>query len=359
MNNIIKRIVKILLVLILFIVAAAACAVGYLSVTAYNPAQTEALEIIGEAALLPSVNEDITLLTFNTGYAALDKDNDFFMDGGSGVLGISEEKVNENIAAVENILKEASPQIVFLQEVDTSSKRSFYINEAEHYFSSFNGCGAFAYNYKCNFVPYPLPPMGKTNSGIMTLSVYNVEEAARESLPVPFKWPVSTCNLKRCLLEERINIEGSDKQLILINLHLEAYDNGEGKEAQTKILLDIIKEEYAKGNYVIAGGDFNQTFPGVDKEKYPLLSDSVWNAGTLEENILPDGWRFVFDDTFPTCRLLNAPYDKDAERNQYYVIDGFIVSPNIEVKSAEVINKDFVNSDHNPVKMVFCLKEEK
>lgn len=359
MKNVIKKILKILLVLISVVAAAAVCGVGYLSITAYNPAQTETLEISGESALLPKLNEDITLLTFNTGYAALDRDNDFFMDGGSGVLGISEEKVNKNIAAVEDILEEVSPQIVFLQEVDTSSKRSFYINEAERYLSSFNGCGAFAYNYKCNFVPYPLPPMGKINSGIMTLSVYNVQEASREALPVPFKWPVSTCNLKRCLLVEKINIEGSDKQLVLVNLHLEAYDNGEGKEAQTKILLSIIEEEYAKGNYVIAGGDFNQTFPGVDKEKYPLLDDSVWNAGTLDENMLPEGWRFVFDDTYPTCRLLNAPYNQNAENNQYYVIDGFIVSPNVEVKSAEAVNKEFENSDHNPVKMVFCLKEEK
>lgn len=50
-----------------------------------------------------------------------------------------------------------------------------------------------------------------------------------------------------------------------MNLHLEAYDDGEGKEAQTAMLLQILQEEYVKGNYVIAGGDFNQSFPdGTD-----------------------------------------------------------------------------------------------
>ena len=33
-----------------------------------------------------------------------------------------------------------------------------------------------------------------------------------------------------------------------------------------------MQEEYAKGNYVIAGGDFNQTFPGVDTDKFPIIN---------------------------------------------------------------------------------------
>ena len=39
-------------------------------------------------------------------------------------------------------------------------------------------------------------------------------------------------------------------RLVAVNLHLEAYDDGEGKAAQTAMLFDILEEEYAKGNYV-------------------------------------------------------------------------------------------------------------
>ena len=48
-------------------------------------------------------------------------------------------------------------------------------------------------------------------------------------LPCPFSWPTRIANLKRCLLVERIPIADSDKELVLVNLHLEAYDDGEGK----------------------------------------------------------------------------------------------------------------------------------
>ena len=47
---------------------------------------------------------------------------------------------------------------------------------------------------------------------------------------------MSLFNLKRCLLIERLPIENSDKELVLINLHLEAYDEGEGKAKQTAIV---------------------------------------------------------------------------------------------------------------------------
>ena len=70
------------------------------------------------------------------------------------------------------------------------------------------------------------------------------------------------------MLETRIPVDGSDKELVLINFHLEAYDSGEGKVAQMKQLSEKLQEEYAKGNYVIAGGDFNQTFEGMDT--YPI-----------------------------------------------------------------------------------------
>ena len=44
-------------------------------------------------------------------------------------------------------------------------------------------------------------------------------------------------------------IEGSDKELVMINLHLEAYDDGEGKAKQLAMLMDRMQEEVDKGNY--------------------------------------------------------------------------------------------------------------
>ena len=163
-------------------------------------------------------------------------------------------------------------------------------------------------------------------------------------------------NLKRCLLETRIPIDGSDKELVLVNLHLEAYDSGEGKIAQTKQLMDLLSKEYKKGNYVIAGGDFNQTFEPV-KDKYPLTQDTIqnekWAPGIIENKDLADGFTFAVTDNAATCRLDDHVLD---ETTQLYIIDGFIVSDNIEVQEVTNLDKGFEFTDHNPVKMVFKMK---
>ena len=161
-------------------------------------------------------------------------------------------------------------------------------------------------------------------------------------------------NLKRCMLITRFPLE-CGKELVIAVLHLEAYDEGEGKIAQTKAVADFIRAEYEAGNYVIAGGDFNQTFPGTQLS-YPLY-DEFWVPGAMDGGLLPVGWQFAVDDRTPSCRLNKAPYtpaltDENIRKKwPYYVIDGFIVSPNISVLSVETLDESFRYADHNPIKL--------
>lgn len=245
--------------------------------------------------------------------------------------------------------------IYLLQEVDCGSYRSYWIDESEYFRRGLGYNMAFAYNYHCEFVPFPWPPLGKIKSGIATYTAFEVTQATRESLPVPFSWPVRVANLKRCLLVERIPVEGTEKELVIVNLHLEAYDDGEGKFAQTRQLMQLLKAEYAKGNYVIAGGDFNQEFEGA-KGAFPQLDESYWQPGLLQNSDLPQGFRYVFDASTPTCRLLNKPYSGVRSQTQLYVIDGFIVSDNLHVNLVETVDLNFAHSDHHPVFLQVTLK---
>ena len=82
-------------------------------------------------------------------------------------------------------------------------------------------------------------------------------------------------------------------------------------------------------------------------DTYPILDRDYWMPSLLED--LPEGWQYAFDDGSPTCRLLNQPYDPSDSTTQHYVIDGFIVSPNITIDRVVTINAGFEFSDHNPV----------
>lgn len=350
-----RKILKIIGIIILVIVIVLAALVGYLTIREYRPDATETVEVSGGTQTLRE-GDSFTVLTYNTGYAALSKEEDFFMDGGSKVRPDSKDVVENNLAGISSVLEEQDADFYFLQEVDRDARRSYHIDELEYYEDALGLGGMYACNFKCDFVPYPLPPIGKVDAGIVTMTDYEVSEATRISLPESFKWPIKTCNLKRCMLETRIPIQGSDKELVLINFHLEAYDSGEGKIAQSRMLSQKLQEEYDKGNYVIAGGDFNQTFEGMDT--YPILDTENWMPGIIGTEDIPDHFSFAVSDNVPSSRLLNGPYSGNYEDSQVYVIDGFIVSDNLEIRNVENIDTDFEYSDHQPVRLEVTLKTE-
>lgn len=343
-----KKLLRVLIYAALAVVLAAVGLFGYLTVTEYKPQDVEPLDIMlaarGDSARR---GEIIKLVSFNTGYAGLDRSQDFFMDGGERSRPFDKDEVEDNTAAILSALSQQKAQVCFLQEVDEDSSRSFGINQKERYYHGMSMRSAFAYNYYCDFVPIPWPPMGKVRSGIMTLSTLGIDNATRESLPVPFKWPSRVANLKRCMLVCRVPVEASEAELVLINVHLEAYDDGEGKRAQTEQIMSVIAAERRNGNYVIVGGDFNQSFEG--SQAFEKQYDNEWMPAMLTSDELPEGFSYVFDPDTPTCRSLRAPYGGDRANTLFYIIDGYIVSDNIKVNNIETVDLNFRNSDHNPV----------
>ena len=361
-NAPVRKILRLMLSLALFLLMLFAGVLEYLTLTEYRPAERERVSVESGGRALIGAGDPFTVVTWNCGYGALGDNADFFMDGGKSVFTADKERVRLNIAKITDALAQMQPDVIFLQEVDRDSARSRGIEEVielsntlqEKYDMIYTS--AFAGNFKVRFVPFPVPPIGRVNSGLVTFSDALARDAERIQLPIPFKWPVRLANLKRCLLVERLPLQNVDRELVLINLHLEAFDNGEGKEAQTVMLREILEEEAANGNYVIAGGDFNQSFSNTDISDYPLR-EGVWAPGHIDTSEFTDGWQCLMDASVPTCRSLDKPYaGADKDTFQYYVIDGFIVSSNIEVKSVQTQDLGFVNSDHNPVLMECVLK---
>lgn len=352
-----KKFLITLLVIVLVIAALAGAGVIYLTVNEYKPEDIENVDIYGTTSKNVSPGDTLTVLTYNIGYGADDDKHDFFMDGGTTVTTESADNITANMQGIIETITAQDADINFIQEVDIDSKRSYSIDEANLISAALPESSiGFATNFLCKYIPYPVTDnVGKINSGILTSNKFNVETAERICLTNGFTWPVSTCQIKRCLLVERVPLVDSGKELVLINLHLDAYDDGEGKEAQYKELCEFMQLEYAKGNYVIAGGDFNGVLPSVDKSKYPLVNTEYFEPATITTSNLSGGWKYCTDDSLPTSRLLNEPYDKTSENTQYYVIDGFICSPNTIVESTKTIDTEFKYSDHNPVVVTVTL----
>lgn len=360
------KIIKWILLVILGIILLAGVFIGVLTIAEYRPKATEDIKVENNQDLSISRDTEMTIMTFNIGYAGLGEDEDFVMDGGQNGIPENKEVVENYFEGIKSILEDHPSDFYVMQEVDVKARRSYQINEVmgitqvlgESYSTQ------FAYNFKALFVPFPVSLtdyLGYVESGIATYTTYRVDQATRYQFPGAFSWPLRVANLKRAMMVSRFDIEDSDKELLIVNLHMSAYDaSGTLREQEMAFLKSFLEEQNELGNYVIVGGDFNQTFPEAS-DIYPS-SDGLWEAYPIEDDFLPDGYRFEIDTTSPSCRLLNQPYDPEDELTQYYIIDGFIVSDNISSLSydditigAVTLDYDFMYSDHNPVILKFKL----
>lgn len=360
------KFVKIVFIVLLSIVLLLGVALAVLTILEYRPKDIEEVPVENNQTRLVSLNQELSMMTFNMGYAGLGEDEDFIMDGGKQGIPSSREVVTSYFDGIKEILSSNPSDFYLMQEVDLKSRRSYDVDQVlgitHELGESFST--QFAYNFKSVFVPFPVSLtdyLGYVESGIATYTKYQVDDAKRYQFPGAFSWPLRIANLKRAMMVSTIDIEDSEHDLIIVNLHMSAYDaSGTLREQEMAFLKEFLSNQKTLGNYVIVGGDFNQTFPGAS-DVYPV-QEGLWEAYPIEDDFLPDGYEFMYDLTNPSCRLLNQPYDPNDDMTQYYIIDGFIVSDNIEVipydetvLGAKTLNYDFMHSDHNPVVLKFKL----
>lgn len=347
-----KKIIKLLLYIFLALIIAFALFLLYSTITDYTPEEKEILQE-NKASDVIDKKSEISLMLWNIGYCGLNKEMDFFYDGGKKVRP-SEQQVLKNIEGVKSYLaKNDNIDFIMLQEVDKHSKRSYYTNQFDTISNLFNNkYYSFAKNYDVFFVPTPpTDPMGKVKSGLMTISKYKAKSSVRYSFPGNYDWPTNLFMLDRCFMVNRYDVT-NDKELLIINTHNSAYDDGDLKKQQMEFLKKFIRKEYKKGNYVVVGGDWNQCPPNYKANFKENIQDNE-NRTDIEISYMK-GYKWLFNNEIPTSRRVKTPYLKG--KTLTTVIDFYLVSPNIKSVSIENINLGFEFSDHQPVKAIIKLK---
>lgn len=346
-----RNLLRIIFAAFLTLAAVLVMIVIYGHITEYAP---EEKTILFQEKVPATINNTstISIMTWNLGYAGLDKDMDFFYDGGRQVRTTREQTITNLNAILEKIVQHKSLDFFLLQEVDKTSRRSYFIDMHDSLARVLpNMHLSFAKNYHVRFVPVPwYAPMGRVTSGIVTAGRHTPASSYRLSYPGSYPLPGRLFNLKRCLILSRYPLNNG-KELVLINTHNSAFDDGSLRKQQMDFLKEILLQEYASGNFVIAGGDFNQSPPGFEPDFFFNIFDDD-DFMMIPEDFLPD-WHYVYDPTVPTNRRVIAPYDPATTKTT--LIDFFIASPNVMPLGVEGIHLDFKHSDHNPVMAHFKL----
>lgn len=345
--KIFKKILKALLIILLVAVVGFMVLIIYAVISDYKPGEKE-IVFNSEKSPKLSDNIELSLMIWNIGYCGLDNEMDFFYDGGTKVF-TPREKCIENLVAVRDFLvKNDSIDFYLIQEVDKGSKRSYYINEYDSLTKALEAYSPyFGKNYDVFFVPVPpAAPMGKVLSGLVTFSRYLPASSIRYSFPGEYGFPKQLFMLDRCFLVNRYPLENG-KELVLINTHNEAFDPGQIRKAQMVYLRDFLLNEFYKGNYIITGGDWNQTPP--DFKSAFTINKTDTTQMVIPSNYLPSEWKWLYDNSIPSERNVVKAYDPASTPTT--IFDFFLISPNVEIKSVEGINLNFENSDHNPVRI--------
>jgi endonuclease/exonuclease/phosphatase family metal-dependent hydrolase len=319
----------------------------YSSVTAFHPDPVLKLQTVrkGLDRILPDA--ELNILSWNIGYAGLGAEMDFFYEGGKMVRP-DETQNQQYIKSIrEFITKQDNLDFIMLQEVDFNSVRSYNLDQSEYINKSLNNYSyTTAINYKSGYVPLPvLDPMGKVKSGLITSSKYNPVESFRISSPGSYPWPKRLFMLRRCILLSKYIVDDGH-ELVLFNIHNSAYDDADAlRNEELKLIKSLAMEEYKKSNYVIIGGDWNQNPPGLDLIK--IKEYKVRTERPVNPDLMPNDWQWIYDETLPTNRDVNQPFDKD--KTTCSLLDFFLVSPNVEVMEVRTFDLEFQHSDHLPV----------
>lgn len=313
------------------------------------------------SAAVPAAQTDTaySVVSYNIGFGAYEDDYSFFMDGGTESWALSQEQLEKNLADIAALLAAQKADFYFVQEVDVDSTRTYHTDETALLRQALPGYSSvWGQNYDSPFLFWPLrQPHGASVSGLMTFSSVPISSSLRRSLPIE-SGVMKLVDLDRCYTVSRVAVENG-KELVLFAVHLSAYtSDGTIAIRQMEMLLEDMQREYEKGNYCVCGGDFNKDLLGNSEEVFGISAgDYTWAQPLPEELFAGKNLTLVppIDraDPVPSCRNADAPYFD----GQYVVtVDGFLVSDNVTVQSARVIDTGFAYSDHNPVVMSFVLQ---
>jgi len=247
---------------------------------------------------------------------------------------------DKNLNKVIYELKKIDADFIAFQEIDYDSKRSHKVNQQEELSKLGYPYYGQNINWDKKYVPFPYYPVanqfGKVLSGQSLLSKYPILEQERIELKRnannPFYY--DSFYIDRLAQVNKIKIQG--QTLVLINVHLEAYDV-KTRKLQMQQVKNIYLKYYEKYPVILLG-DFNSDIH-FDQAGIHLFLDLPKTGCAAFD---PDMAQNTFSSESPTQRLDYIFYNKKF----------------IKEIDAEILTQFDLASDHLPLLMKFKFKDQ-
>lgn len=304
---------------------------------------------------LSAANSDasnsIRVTTWNIGFGALGAKADIVMDGGQNLRALSKKNITFAATRIAQKISEISSDVYLVQEIAGPSFLTRTIDVKKRIEQQLN---QYSYVFWADLKTHLIPKPFNFNHG---MSIFSRLKSAKNSV---LRFPQDPLYyygfLKKYYggMVQRYTMDHG-KDWVVINIHLSAYDKGGFvRKKQLNALFSYATEQYQQGHYVVIGGDWNMKLLSTE---FPFKSpdkQSLWSVD-FPTNLLPKDWKVVTDHTTPTVRTLHQPYIQSD--NYTCIIDGFIVSPNVQITDVKTHDLSFEHTDHHPVSAIFTVKE--
>ncbi|WP_022693714.1 endonuclease/exonuclease/phosphatase family protein [Ponticaulis koreensis] len=284
---------------------------------------------------------ELTVMTWNLGYAGLGEESDFKADGGDMLLPPSVSVVEKNLAGIQATLTANPVDVYLLQEtaaaglltrgVDVRAAVADTLSDWTMFFSSDIGS---------RMLPEPLR-LEHGPSMFTRLTDQQPELVRLPSEPEPIMGFIP-----RHYHMQVSEVEVAGTPWAVINLHLAAFDEGgDTRNEQLRAVIDFAEQLHAEGKSIVIGGDWNMRLTQTD---FPSTSteDALFWIHDFPQEELPESWHLAFDANVPTVRTNERPFQPD--ENYRTIIDGLLLSPDVELVDVRGIDLAFEYTDHQP-----------
>ena len=283
-----------------------------------------------ENKVKPENDTIFSIVTYNIGY----------LSGMTNNRAIEKPKqlFDNNMNKVLLETKNVNPDIIAFQEIDYNASRSYNVNQETEIAALGFNYAAKAVNWDERYLPFPYWPIkmhfGKVVSGQSIISKYPLKEHQRIVLQRVESEPFYRNAFYLERLAQVVKVVLNGQEVVLINIHLEAFDKATRVNQFEEVLA--IFNKYKNDYPTILLGDFNSRARDKDAVIQKMFAMKGVGNAAFDMNNLGN----TFDTKNPFERIDYIFYTKNS----------------IEYISGKVLNQFEQASDHLPVEMQFKLK---
>lgn len=229
------------------------------------PAEQMATEYTAKTLTAPPNKDTLTVVTWNIRFGI--GRAEWFGDSCGELVLFDTDEIQDGLELLAAKITAMGADILLLQEVDTDSKRSAYVDQVQWLLDNteFN-YGVYASMWEVQFVPSD--GLGRVNTGNAILSHWPLSEAERIQLSLRGDQDALTraFYVRRNVLRAKVNYPGSP--FWAVDIHASAFSNDDTKQKQYLEFKAVLDELDAQGEHFVAGGDLNELPPGAAKNNY-------------------------------------------------------------------------------------------